>query len=315
MASGYECVLSGVARSITDADAHLSALVTNRGISNGHQFCPAEQCCGTSRDSNGAITEVSEATSVHETAMNSLFKRCVCASLATALLLGAIGNLEAQTILSRPITKEVAHALQQENQASVLAAQGRTAEAEALFKQSLATIERSLPNDPILAGSLNNVGQFFRSQRRLSEAAELFNRALAIYVVAYGDNHTLTVTVINNLAGTYLADSKFDAAEPLYKRGLAATEKLLGPDHFAVAINLDWLAQTHFFQGRYTQAEENLRRGLAVAEKSKGPDSQLVVRLLDHLISVLLAQGRKQDAAAIKNQAQRIIATKRGPQG
>jgi hypothetical protein len=139
-----------------------------------------------------------------ETAMNRLLMRCVCTSFVAAHLLGAIGNLEAQTILSQPVTKEVAHALQQEKQASELVAQGRTAEAEALYKHSLATVERGLPNDPILAGSLNNVGQFFRTQRRLSEAAELFNRSLAIYVVAYGDNHTLTATVINNRA---IADS------------------------------------------------------------------------------------------------------------
>jgi tetratricopeptide (TPR) repeat protein len=240
--------------------------------------------------------------------MNPLVARCVAIALLTAYLLGAAGTLAAQTIKSQPVTKDVAQALQQEKQASELAAQGRTAEAEALYKQSLATVEQSLPNDPILAGSLNNVAQFYRAQRRHAEAAELLNRALAIYVAAYGDNHTLTATVINNLAATYLADRKFDAAEPLYKRGLAATEKLLGPEHYAVAISLDWLAQTNFFQGRHAEAEANLRRGIAVAEKATGPESQLVVRLLDHLISAVRAQGRDQEASALKDRAQQMIA-------
>jgi tetratricopeptide (TPR) repeat protein len=153
---------------------------------------------------------------------------------------------EAQTITSQPVGKEVALALQQEQQASQLAAQGRAAEAEVLYKQSLAAIEQSLPGDPILAASLNNVAQFYRAQNRLPEAAELYNRALTIYVARYGDNHTLTATVINNLAGTHLSDRKYDAAEPLYRRGLAASEKLLGPEHYGIAISLDWLAQTHF---------------------------------------------------------------------
>jgi tetratricopeptide (TPR) repeat protein len=242
-----------------------------------------------------------------EIALKCLLARCLDVVVVTAQVLGIVA-LEAQTIESQPVTKEVALALQQEKQASELAAQGRAAEAEALYKQSLATIEQSLPGDEILAGSLNNVAQFYRAQRRFSEAAELFNRALAIYVASYGDNHTLTVTVINNLAGSYLSDRKFDAAEPLYKRGLAATEKLLGPDHYGVAISLDWLAQTNFFQGRYAEAEVHLKRGITVAEKSTGPESQLVVRLLDHLISVVKAQGREQEATALKERAQQIIA-------
>jgi tetratricopeptide (TPR) repeat protein len=215
---------------------------------------------------------------------------------------------EAQTIKSQPVSKEVALALQQEQRASEYAAQGRAAEAEALYKQSLDTIEKSLPGDPILAGSLNNVGQFYRAQRRFPEAAELYNRALAIYVASYGDNHSLTATVINNLAGTYLADGKFDAAEPLYKRGLAASEKLLGPEHYSIAISLDWLAQTHFRQGHHAEAESELKRGIAIAEKATGPDSQLVVKLLDHLISVVKAASRTQEATALTERAQQIIA-------
>jgi tetratricopeptide (TPR) repeat protein len=239
--------------------------------------------------------------------MKRLFVQYICISVAMAYLLG-IGSLAAQVNLSQPISKETAQALQKEQQASELAAKGRIAEAETIYKQALATIEKELPRDPILAGSLNNFGQFYRAQRRFSEAAELLNRALAIYVATYGDNHTLTATVINNLAGTYLSDRKFDAAEPLYKRGLAATERLLGPDHYSVAISLDWLAQTNFFQGRYAEAEAHLKRAIAVAEKSTGPESKLVVGLLDHMISVLKAQGREQEASALKERALQIAA-------
>jgi tetratricopeptide (TPR) repeat protein len=226
----------------------------------------------------------------------------------SALCILSAGAAEAQTIKSQPVGNEVAMALQQEQQAAALAAQGRPAEAEPLYRQSLAAMEKSLPGDPIFAGSLNNVAQFYRAQRRFPEAAELFNRALAIYVAKYGDNHTLTATVINNLAGTYLAERQFDAAEQLYRRGLAASEKLLGPEHYGVAISLDWLAQTVFLQGRHAEAESQLKRGLAIAEKATGPDSQLVVRLLDHMISVVRAQGRDQEAAAFKARAEEIIA-------
>ena len=91
--------------------------------------------------------------------------------MAAAYLAGDAGVVSAQTTLSQKVSKEVVEALKQEQQAAALASQGRTAEAEALYKQSLATVERSLPNDPILAGSLNNVGQFYRTQKRFPEAA------------------------------------------------------------------------------------------------------------------------------------------------
>jgi tetratricopeptide (TPR) repeat protein len=224
-----------------------------------------------------------------------------------AVLLGPAGTAGAQILQAVP--KEMAQALQLEQQAAARAAEGRLAEAEALYKESLGIAERVMPgNDPVLAGSLNNVGQFYRAQKRFAEAAPLFKRALPIYVTAYGENHTLTATVVNNLGNTYLADRKFDLAEPLLARGLASTKTLMGPEHASVAISLDWLAQARFFQGRYADAETDLRHAIAVAEKSTGPQSQLVVVLLDHMISVVRAQGREQEAAALKERAQKIVA-------
>jgi len=224
-----------------------------------------------------------------------------------SLLLGPASAALAQ--ISQPVPKEMARALQLEQQGSARAAEGRIAEAEAFYKESLAIAEQVMPgDDPVLAGSLNNVGQFYRSQKRFAEATQLFKRALPIYLKAYGENHTLTATVVNNLGNTYLADRKFDLAEPFLKRGLESTTKLVGPEHSAVAISLDWLAQARFFQGRYAEAEADLRHAIAVAEKSTGPQSQLVVVLLDHMISVVRAQGREQEAAALKERAQRILA-------
>ena len=211
--------------------------------------------------------------------------------MAAVYLFGSADVLHAEAF--RMVSKEVGEAIQQEQQAAALAAQGKIAEAEALYKQSLATVERSLPNDPILAGSLNNVAQFYRAQKRFPEAQELFKRAVAIYAVAYGDNHTLTATALNNLASTYLTQGKANLAEPLLQRCLAATEKLLGPDHYAVAISLDWLGQAKFFQHNYVEAEAYLRRGLAIAEKSRETNSPLVVRILNHLIPVVSEQESK----------------------
>lgn len=228
-------------------------------------------------------------------------KRFVIA-LGAALLLWQ-ATAFAQSAQNQPVTKEVAEAIQLETQAATLASQGRATEAEALYKRSLAIVEQALPANPVLAGSLNNVGQFYRGQRRYAEAADHFSRALAIYAQSYGDNHKLTATVMNNLAAVYQSAGRYDEAEPLYRRGLGATEKLFGAEHYAVALSLDWLAQTNFFQKKYSESEANLRRAVAIAEKSTGPESKLVVLLLDHLISAVKAQGREAEASTIRQRA------------
>ena len=229
--------------------------------------------------------------------------RIMCLIVGGTLLLWQASAF-AQPIQSQPVTKEVAQALQLEVQAASLASQGRAAEAETFYKRSLTVVEEALPNDPLLAGSLNNFGQFYRGQRRYLEAADLFRRALAIYGQSYGDNHRLTATVINNLAAVYLAAGKYDDAGLLYARGLGATEKLFGAEHYSVAISLDWLAQTNFLQKRYSESEASLRRAIAIAEKSAGPESNLAVLLLDHLVSVVKAQGREDEASTIQQRAQ-----------
>jgi tetratricopeptide (TPR) repeat protein len=239
------------------------------------------------------------------------FARIAAASAMLGLSALTALTVDADAGEFQTISAEVAVALGQEKSAAELAAKGNLAEAEALYKQSLAVVERGMPGDPMLAGSLNNFGQFYRAQRRFSEAADLFNRALTIYVARYGDNHTLTAIVINNLANSYLADRKYDAAEPLFRRGLAASEKLLGSDSGSIAISLDWLAQTHFFLKRPAEAETELKRALAIAEKATGADSRLVAALLDHMISIAKAQGHEQEAAAFKARAEAIIAKSR----
>jgi tetratricopeptide (TPR) repeat protein len=237
------------------------------------------------------------------------------AILGMAALAAQIAEADAAekqgVIIGKPLSKEVAMAMMQEQQAAELARKGRLAEAEAMYKESLAVVEKNMPGDPELATSLNNFGQFYRGQQRFSEAAELFNRALAIYVASYGDNHTLTATAINNLANAYVGDRKYDAAEPLLRRGLAATEKLFGSDNYGVAISLDWLAQVHVILKRYAEAETEFKRGIAIAEKATGPDSQLVVRLLDHMIFFIRTQGREQEAAALKERVEQINAKPR----
>ena len=67
------------------------------------------------------------------------------------------------------------------NLAGLYNAQGRYAEAEPLFKRSLAIREKALgPDDSAVARSLENYGTLLRKTNRAAEAEKLEERAKAI---------------------------------------------------------------------------------------------------------------------------------------
>ena len=67
------------------------------------------------------------------------------------------------------------------NLAALYQVQGRYAEAEPLFKRSLAIKEKAFgPDHPDVALSLNNLGLLYQNQGRYTDAEPLYKRALAI---------------------------------------------------------------------------------------------------------------------------------------
>ena len=67
------------------------------------------------------------------------------------------------------------------NLAALYARQGRNAEAERFFKQSVVTFEKTLgPNHPELAGVLDNLAGLYKDQGRYADARELYKRSAAI---------------------------------------------------------------------------------------------------------------------------------------
>src|SRR5689334_23146092 len=95
-----------------------------------------------------------------------IFARMALSALLGLSALSALGVEFARSqSLSQPVNKDVAAALVLEQRAVEAAAKGNLVEAEGLYKLSLNTIEANMPGDPVLAGSLNNLGQFYRTHR------------------------------------------------------------------------------------------------------------------------------------------------------
>ena len=113
--------------------------------------------------------------------------------------------------------------------ANLYQAMGRYAEAEPLYRRSLAILEKQLgPDHPDVAASLNSLASLYQAMGRYAEAEPLYRRSLAIEEKQLGRDHPDVATSLNNLAALYHAMGRYAEAEPLFRRSLEIREKQLG---------------------------------------------------------------------------------------
>jgi tetratricopeptide (TPR) repeat protein len=136
----------------------------------------------------------------------------------------------------------------------------------------------------------------YQDQGKYTEAAGLFERALAIREKALGANHPDVGQTLNNLALVYWKQGKYSEAEGLYKRALAILEKALGANHLDVAWTLNDLALVYRAEGRYEEAEALFKRALTIREKTLGASHTQVGKTLNNLGLVYRDQGRYVEA-------------------
>ncbi len=191
--------------------------------------------------------------------------------------------------------------------ALVYDAQGKYADAEPLYKRSLAILENALgPEHPDVAKSLNNLALLYHHQGKYAKAEPLYMRSLAISEKALGPEHPQVATGLNNLAEIYRAEGRYADAEPLYKRSLAIDEKALGSDHPGVATDLNNLALLYYAQGRYADAEPLYQRSLAIREKALGPEHPDLATSLENYAALLRKTGRGDEAAKLEARAKAV---------
>ncbi len=152
--------------------------------------------------------------------------------------------------------------------------QGRYADAEPLYKRSLAIREKALgPDHPDVATGaeqpgLRSTGTKVATPMPSRSTSGRWRSGRRRSVPTIPD----VALSLNNLASLYDKQGRYADAEPLYKRSLAIWEKALGPDHPNVATALTNLAELYTNQGRYAEAEPLYMRSLAIREKALGAD-------------------------------------------
>jgi tetratricopeptide (TPR) repeat protein len=117
------------------------------------------------------------------------------------------------------------------NLADFYHAQARDAEAEPLYQEALARLERiDGPESPRVGRFVADLAVFYAVLDQPEEAEPLFQRALDILDWTLGPDHADVLVIRTSLAGLYLQEGRYRDAEPLYREVLAHTLGQTQPD-------------------------------------------------------------------------------------
>jgi len=175
------------------------------------------------------------------------------------------------------------------------------AEAEQLFRRSLAIRERALGSDHYgVVQSLNNLAMLYYSRGELDAAEPLFRRALDLSERHLGGEHPDVATSLSNLARLLFRRNDFASAAPLLSRLLVLKEAERGASHPEVGAILASLAKVRFAQHHYQAAEPLARRALSIRERTVAPDDPVLASSLHLLADICKARGNHDEERILR---------------
>jgi tetratricopeptide (TPR) repeat protein len=171
--------------------------------------------------------------------------------------------------------------------------EGRLAEAEKVFQQSLQEKRETLgPDDIETCHALTGLGTVYLAQGRLAEAEDIYRQALQGH-----EKDPTILLAIGNLGLVYMQQGNETGAERMLRQALEGQQKLLGVDHHAtidIINNLAFLARN---QGKLDEAEALCIQALqGFFEKGLGADSPATLNAVENLAEIYTEMGRLDDS-------------------
>lgn len=180
-------------------------------------------------------------------------------------------------------------------------AQGRYADAEALYRKALKTIRKVHhgPDSIHEAALLGNLADLLTSLERTEEASQLLNSALAIREREHGPDHLFVARTLHTLIRLQLSqgENSKDMVAKL-RRSIRIKEKHLGPDHLEVAASVSLLATVLCNEGRFEEAAEAYLRTLEIRQKVLG-DGHSDVGMSCHNVGIFYTDTGQLDEAEL----------------
>lgn len=192
--------------------------------------------------------------------------------------------------------------------------QGKTADAERVFKQAISIFEKTNAKDAgdSLPNVLSNLAMLYQDTGKYAEQEEVLKRALSLSQNSPTANVNQTATIIEQLAKLYTVQNRLSEAEPLLQKSLSLKEKALGQGNPQLAQSLTELGKLHQSQGDYEQSEKFFKRALALVERERGSDHYEVATALINLGDLYRAQNKNGQAIPLYEKAISICETATG---
>eukprot|EP00798_Chlamydomonas_sp_ICE-L_P027643 gene27644-7282_t len=191
---------------------------------------------------------------------------------------------------------------------NLLQVNGRYAEAEALFHQTLEARTLDLgPDHPDTLGSINNLALnlalCINDQGRFAEAEPYYHQAVEGHTRVFGPDHSHTLGSINGLAECINEQGRSAEAEPWYLQALEGHTRMFGPEHPSTLASINNLALCINDQGRHAEAEPLFLQTVEGMACALGPDHPFSLMCINGLASCILKQGRSAEAEPLFRQA------------
>ena len=187
--------------------------------------------------------------------------------------------------------------------------QGKYADAEQLYRRSLAIGEQTLGKDhPNVAGTLSGLRSLYRAQQKFDEAILLQRRVVAIHEVKLSADHPALAFSRRALAVLLEIRGEANEAAKLDAQALEVIRRQSRSGDTADATRFTKAGDTYFESGDFVLAEASYGSALDVHQQALGPDAAMVATAWNNLSRAVAKQGREKEAAVYTRRAERIRA-------
>ena len=204
------------------------------------------------------------------------------------------------------------------------------AEAEALFKSSIASQEYELRKTVVadaknadknsgalqttkqkaqgkaLATAYNNLAIIYYDCGRYGDAETAYEHALSTYRQFFGRQQKFIVDCLNSLAAAYYKQGKYVDAERYYLEELELEKKLLKPENLAIAVTSNNLAAIYQKLGDDADAEKYFRWALNLCQGCKVTEAEKE-QLADILNNLAVFYERKSNYADAREMVNKAL--------
>jgi len=196
--------------------------------------------------------------------------------------------------------EELARARAQNDLAVSLHAEGKYAEASALYEHSLTTRKRILGDrHSEVLETEQNLACLYRDRGETAAALDLFQQVRMSYRAMSALNDSGLSPLFHNSGATETSDGDFAEADVTLSDALSGERRLLPDEHPDIARTLAEFGRLSLSRGRYQEAEGYLRDSLRRFDRTLGESHPDRLIAANNLAVLLSERGRKEEARVL----------------